>query len=192
MIARATGSTRSAPPRLGRALPALVATLVALAGCQSTKEPAAATPAPPGGGNVEAKLYGTGGSVAGGSAVMHQVRGGVDMSLWLGSVGPGEYRVAIHERGNCTSPNAFSAGAPWAPPGVPVAVVLFNKNDDTRTIVLHFPGYQVFGPDGIGGRAVVVHSGSRGPVEAEPGVKNDRIACGAIGTPERLFPGLNF
>jgi Cu-Zn family superoxide dismutase len=188
VIAGATrGGRRTAARVLGRCIPLLVATIGALAGCQSTKD---APPADPSGGNVEAKLVGRGGSVAGGSAVLHDVRGGIDMALWLGSAGPGEYRVAIHERGNCSSVNAFSAGAPWAPPGVPLAVVLFTKNDDTRTLIVRFPGYRLRGPDGVFGRAVVVHAGARGSLAAEPGVPNDRIACGVIGTPERLFPNL--
>jgi len=152
---------------------------------------AAASPAVSGGGgNVEAKLVGRGGSAAGGSAVLHEVRGGVDVAIWLGSVGPGQFRVAVHETGNCSSQNAFSAGPPWAPPGVPMAVVLLTKNDDTRTVTVRLPGYRIQGPDGVTGRSVVVHAGATGTLEAQPGVPNERIACGVIGTPTEMFPRL--
>jgi Cu/Zn superoxide dismutase len=171
----------------------LAAALFALCGCQSPKEPPAdmAAPAPPaGGGNVEAKLVGTGGSVASGFAVLHDVRGGVDIAVWLGSVGPGQYRVVVHETGNCSSRNGFAAGMPWAPPGVPLAVALVAKNDDTRTVTAHLPGYRVQGPDGVAGRSIVVHDGASSSLEAQPGVPNDRIACGVIGTPQSMFPRL--
>ena len=178
--------------RAPRALPLLLAA-AALGGCQSTKEPPPpGVPAPPRIENVEAKLIPAGSSAVNGSAVLHQVGSGVDISLWLGSAGPGEYRVAVHETGNCSSRNAFSAGPPWAPPGVPVAVVLLNKNDDTRTLTARLPGYRVEGPQGVMGRAVVVHSGSRSSLDAQPGVPNDRIACGVIGMPDPLFPRLGF
>ena len=101
MIATAVGAGRGA-----RVLP-LLAVAVALCACQSPKEPAAPG-APPGGGNVEAKLAGTGGSAANGAVVLHDARGGVNVAIWLGGVGPGQYRVAVHAAGNCSSPNGFS------------------------------------------------------------------------------------
>ena len=178
-------------PRGGVSAPWLLALPVAVAAlcaCQSPKEPAA--PAPPERGNVEAKLVGAGGSAANGSAVLHDTGGGVGIAIWLGSAGPGAYRIVVHERGNCSSRNAFSAGRPYAPPGVPLAVVLLRKSDDTRTLTARLPGYRIDGPDGILGRAVVVHAGEDGSLEAQAGVPNDRIACGVIGSPEAMFPRL--
>ena len=172
-----------------RALP-LLAVVLALCGCQAPKDrpaDAAATALPGGGGNVEAKLVGTGGSVASGSAVLHDVRGGVDIAIWLGSVGPGEFRVAIHETGNCSSRNGFAAGPPWAPPGVPLAVVTLAKNDDTRTLTGYLPGYRVQGPAGVAGRSVIVHASAIGSLEAQAGVPNNRIACGVIAPASSLF-----
>jgi Cu/Zn superoxide dismutase len=163
--------------------------VVALCGCQSPKEPGGAA-ALPGGGNVEAKFVGTGGSAANGSAVLHEVPGGVDIAIWLGGTGPGQFRVAVHATGNCSSANAFSAGPPWSPPGVPLAVVPLFKNDDTRTLTARLPGYRIWGPDGIAGRSVVVHAGASGSLEAQPGVPNNRIACGVIATPEPMFQRL--
>ena len=190
MIASAVGAGRRASGRTlaPRVLP-LLAAVVALCGCQSPKEPAAAA-GPPGGGNVEARLVGTTGSVANGTAVLHDARGGVNIVIWLGGIAPGRYRVAIHASGNCSSPNAFSAGPPWAPPGVPPAVVVVDLGDDTRTVTEHLAGYRVQGPDGVTGRSVVVHAGSSGPLEAQPGVPNNRVACGVIGTPESILPRL--
>lgn len=180
-----TAARAAAGARMPRLAGILAATaLLAACGGQPPKEP------PPPNINVEAKLVGIGGSSANGSAVLHQTKSGVDINLWLGSSGPGQFRIAVHENGNCTSPNGFSAGPPWGPPGVKPAVVLIEKGDDTRTVILSLPGYQLSGPDGVTGRSVVVHAGSTGPVDAQPGVRNNRIACGVIGNPVRMFPGL--
>jgi Cu/Zn superoxide dismutase len=164
-----------------RIVPLLLAAMV-VGGCQTPAEQPAA-PKVPGGGNLEAKFRGIGGSAANGSAVLHAVKGGVDVAIWLGGTGPGEFRVVIHANGNCSSPNGFSAGPPWSPPGVPLAVVLLTKNDDTRTLIGHLPGYQLTGPNGVEGRSVVVHDGASGSLDAQPGVANDRIVCGVIGVP---------
>ena len=191
MSASGVGARRRTP--VGALAPwvlPLLATGVALGGCQSPSE----RPADAGGaalsggtGNVEARLVGTGGSVASGSAVLREARGGVDIAVWLGSVGPGEYRIAIHETGNCSSRNGFAAGPPWAPPGVPLAAVIVAKNDDTLTRTVHLPGYRLQGPAGAMGRAVIVHAGASGSLEAQAGIPNNRIACGVIAPAVSLF-----
>jgi Cu/Zn superoxide dismutase len=65
-----------------------------------------------------------------------------------------------------------------------------DLGDDTRTANAHLPGYRLQGPDGVTGRAVVVHAGASGSLEAQPGIPNNRAACGVIGTPDPLFPRL--
>ncbi len=95
----------------------------------------------------------------------------------------------IHATGNCSSPNGFSAGPPWAPPGVPLAEEGFPilKNDDSASSVVWLAGYKLTGPDGVVGRSVVVHEGGRGTIVARPDVPNDRIGCGVIGPPTRTL-----
>jgi superoxide dismutase, Cu-Zn family len=197
VIAVAGGVPRRADGRArGRWAGALLATLLALCACQSPTAPGPSTGpanAPSGrGDDVEAPLTSTGGSAVTGSAVLHQGRNGVDLNVWFGGVGPGVFRIAIHETGNCSSRNGFAAGKPYAPPGVPLAVVRLSKNDDSHVVSGSLPGYRLHGPDGLDGRAVVVHAGGSGSLDAEAGVPNDRIACGVIGTPVRFFPRLGF
>jgi Cu-Zn family superoxide dismutase len=167
-------------------LAALVAAIAMLGACGG--QPAKET-APPR-VNVEAKLVGIGGSSANGSAVLYETRSGVDVNVWLGSAGPGQYRIAVHENGNCSSPNGFSAGPPWGPPGGKPVAVLFDKGDDTRTAVVSLPGYRLAGPNGVTGRSVIIHAGPASSLEAQPGVPNSRIACGVIGNPVQMFPAL--
>jgi superoxide dismutase, Cu-Zn family len=173
-------------PRLRRAL--WLATLAAtVAGCQTVQDASdAVTGVGPG---VEARFTGAGGSVVTGAAVLKRYDGGVIMMVNFANVGPGPYRVAIHANGNCSSPNAFSAGPPWAPPGHegPVPILRLLKSDDLTAHSIRLPGYRIEGPDGITGRSVVVHSGAQGSLEAQPGVPNNRIACGVIGPLRSIF-----
>lgn len=165
---------------------AIVIVAAALGGCQSLESIGAAAVGT--GPNAEAKLRGIGGSAATGAATVRAYDGGVILTMSFAGVPPGEYRVAIHENGNCTSSNGFSAGPPWAPPGVAVVVRTVAKSDDSGTLSARLPGYRFDGPDGVFGRAVVVHAGSFGSLEARPGVPNNRVACGVIGTPTPLIP----
>jgi Cu-Zn family superoxide dismutase len=142
------------------------------------------------GPNVEAKLVPTGGSAVTGAAVLRAFDGGVVMTVSFTNIGAGAYRVVVHANGNCSSPNGFSAGPPWAPPGVTVVSETYSKNDDAGALVVRLPGYRVEGPNGVMGRSVVVHVGAMGSLDAQPGVPNNRIACGVIGPPGSIFRNL--
>lgn len=170
----------------GRSLAVVaVACSAALAACQSAQQPGSTSPG--GGPTLEAKLVASGGSSVTGAAVMRAYDGGVIMTVNFNGAGPGEFRVAVHANGNCSSPNAFSAGPPWAPPGVTIASPTVFKNDESASLSVRLPGYRIDGPDGVSGRSVVVHSGARDSLDAQPGVPNGRIACGVIGTPRSLL-----
>jgi Cu-Zn family superoxide dismutase len=162
---------------------------VLAAGCATTKD----SEAPKTTGTeitvAEARFRAIGGSSLTGAAVLHEYDGGVQMKVNFNGRGPGEYRVMIHANGNCSSPNGFSAGPPWAPPGVPLAEEGYPvlKNDDSASIVVRLAGYKLDGPDGVVGRSVVVHASARGTIVARPGVPNDRIGCGVIGKPARTL-----
>ena len=49
------------------------------------------------------------------------------------------------------------------------------------------PGLALSGPAGVEGRSVVLHARWYGPLEASPGVPNDRVACGVIGVIPSFF-----
>src|SRR5690349_8966982 len=58
----------------------------------------------------------------GGSAIFGKIRvidrgDGASVLVSMMNVPPGAYRIAFNETPNCSSPNGFSAGAPWAPAG---------------------------------------------------------------------------
>jgi superoxide dismutase, Cu-Zn family len=162
---------------------------LALTGCESTKDPVAPKAAAAEMTVAEARFLPIGGSTLAGAAILHSFDGGIRLKVNFNGPGPGQYRVMIHATGNCSSPNGFSAGAPWAPPGVPLKEEGFPilKNDDSASYVVSLPGYGLVGDNGVVGRSVVVHAGARGSIAAQPGVPNDRIGCGVIGKPTRTL-----
>jgi Cu/Zn superoxide dismutase len=75
------------------------------------------------------------------------------------------YRIVFHERGNCTSPNGFSAGAPWAPaaaakPAEDLHPVQYANADSIGESESRIRGLQAMGPDGVAGRSVMLYAGA--------------------------------
>jgi Cu-Zn family superoxide dismutase len=164
---------------------AIVVCAAALAGCQAAQQ--AGSKVLGSGPLLEAKLASTGGSTLTGAAVLRAYDGGVLMTVNFNGALPGSYRVVVHANGNCSSLNGFSAGPPWAPPGVAIPSPGMVQTDDSASLSVRLPGYRLDGPDGIQGRAIVVHAGSQGSLEATPGVANNRVACGVVGAPQSLL-----
>lgn len=191
-------------PRFARRLPLLarrtliVALASGLVACQSPgkppAEPETGKPAPSPG--VEARLAPSNGS-AGQGTVKFVVRG--DSLVTLVSVAGlimGSYRVSIHETGNCTSPNAFSAGRPWAPPGSQRAAVdLFPEMRVSEPghglLTTTVRGMLLTGPDGLEGKSVIVSAGTTVDADVVPGVPNRRVLCGVIGPPRSIMDAFN-
>jgi Cu-Zn family superoxide dismutase len=159
---------------------AVATAVLVLAACASKAPDAAPMTA-------EARFRPINGSGVVGAAILGAYDGGVRLQVNFNGQGPGEYRVMIHANGNCSSPNGFSAGAPWAPPGVSLREEGFpiHKNDDSASFVVRLPGYRIDGPDGVTGRSVVLHAGAIGSLTAVPGVPNNRIGCGVVGPPSK-------
>ena len=136
---------------------------------------------PPPDPGVGAEMRPTAGSSIHGRVTFQPYDGGVAIavSIWLGN--PGSMRVVIHSTGVCTSPNGFSAGPPWIPPGAsePVVIRIFASDNQYGTTTVRLPNLKVDGPDGIRGKSVVVHQGT-GSLDAQPDAPNNRLACGVI------------
>jgi Cu/Zn superoxide dismutase len=164
-----------------------IALAVALAGCLAacaSDEEAKKPPPDPG---VGAQLQPVSNSAIKGHVSFKQYDGGVAISVDVYGY-PGTVRLVIHSTGNCTSPNGFSAGPPWIPPGAtepPMIRIAISDNlyGNTNT---RLPGVRIDGPDGIRGKSVVVHRGNAGSLDAQPDVPNNRVACGVIETNKPL------
>jgi len=124
-------------------------------------------------------------SAATGAVHIFDFRDGVQVQLSISNLLPGSYRVAIHERGNCKSPNLFSAGPAWAPPGwtKPAGELLpwFSVGDvgNQNQYVAFIKGVSTEGPKSLRGKSIVIHWGDL-VGEAFPGQPNNRIACGVL------------
>jgi Cu/Zn superoxide dismutase len=95
----------------------------------------------------------------------------------------------VHTTPVCTSPNGFSAGPPFLLPGTgtPVVVSAVIYHQGTATLTIRVPGVTLGGPTGVEGKSLVLHASETGPLDAQPGVPNDRVACGVIGPVPTLF-----
>jgi Cu-Zn family superoxide dismutase len=155
---------------------------LALAGCQSTSAFSTSdSAASPQSSAYGATLIGSNGSVVGGIVRFVPRDDGIGVAVYATALPPGTFRVVIHARGNCSSPNAFSAGSPWSPAGVPPMVLTIAANPEGHaTLSTRVRGYRLDGADGVIGKAVVLHE-ANGSLEAQPDVPNGRIACGVIG-----------
>jgi len=102
----------------------------------------------------------------------------------------GPHSIYIHENGNCSSPNAASAGPVWQIPGTPAGAKragdlpeLLAGSEANAAMQATLTGLSVGDgkPTDIVGRAVVVHSGiDRDPKPQFGGAPNGWLACGVI------------
>jgi Cu-Zn family superoxide dismutase len=164
---------------------AQIATAVlVLAGCASDDA------AKPKQANVGARLQPIGGSAGAGLVTFKPYDGGLTLVADVGGFSGGQYRFVIHTTPVCTSPNGFAAGPPFLLPGTdaPIVVPVFVTIDKgTATLTQRVPGIAFTGPNGIEGKSLVLHAGEIGPLDAQPGVPNNRVACGIIGPVPTLF-----
>jgi Copper/zinc superoxide dismutase (SODC). len=106
----------------------------------------------------------------------------------------GDYRVAFFDNGNCSSPNAFSAGKLWAPPETPsdpaiwVPLLTADTVGNMQTIA-RLPNPQRLDVSVFKKRSVLIFSG-RNVSELKPGVRNEVVACGVFDTPSSLLDPL--
>jgi Cu-Zn family superoxide dismutase len=157
-------------------------------------------PTLPHGGHETARAFieGRSGANLSGEATFAQRDDGVLLAVSLSNASPGQHAVHIHEVGDCSAPDAESAGAHWNPRG--------ERHGKRGSESFHAGdiGNVDVGPDGTGaltltakdwsiagagddpmGKAVVVHAGAD-DFETQPdGGGGQRIGCGVI---ERDMP----
>jgi Cu-Zn family superoxide dismutase len=101
----------------------------------------------------------------------------------------GPHSLYIHETGNCSSPNAASAGPVWnakgASPGARRSGELPNivvRHEDYATLEAQVVGLSVGtgAANDVIGHSVVVHGKLDPDPKPEFGVINDWLACGVI------------
>lgn len=185
---RRQAGLRRALARPTRVAGMLLLVAAALGGCATSREPAAAQRSPAAAavrnlGQV-AVLRAIGGSAVSGKVRVVDRGDGAMVTVAAFNLPIGEFRIAIQETPNCTSPNGFSAGPAWAPPASKrkpedLVSTLIADADGNAQASQQVAGLRATGVDGVAGHSVVVYAGSR-VTAAHPDVPNERIACGVF------------
>ena len=139
-----------------------------------------------------AKLNPTKGNKTAGIVTFTKTKRGVRVVATIHGLTPGEHGFHIHEKGDCSAPDATSAGAHFNPSGMPHGGPnsLRRHSGDFGNITANDVGtaradfvdpYLTFqGPSSIIGRAVIVHAQADDLVTQPAGNAGARVACGVI------------
>jgi superoxide dismutase, Cu-Zn family len=134
------------------------------------------------------------GSTAEGTVTFTAVAGGgVAVKASLKGLGPGTHGFHVHEFGDCTAPDATSAGGHFNPKGNPHGAPtdaarhagdLGNVQaaaDGTASLEWTDPAMTLEGPESVVGHAVIVHANPDDLKTQPTGNAGGRVACGVIG-----------
>jgi len=170
----------------------LVVVLFSL-GCssRSTRSSTAAAAAGP---SASASLKPTQGNTVSGSIAFHEMAGGrVHVVADISGLKPGKHGFHIHEKGDCSAPDATSAGGHFNPDAKPHAgpdspehhAGDFGNIEADASGKAHFETTVNFitvsdGPKSVKGRSVVVHLGVDDLKTQPSGNSGARVACGVV------------
>lgn len=149
---------------------------------------AAATPS-----KAVATLQPTLGSAVAGKVSFVRAEAGVKLSLEVKGLAPGKHGFHIHEFGDCSAPDASSAGGHFNPSGDPHAGPMDAARhagdmgnleaDATGVAKLEYVDAKMSfeGASSILGRGVIVHANPDDLKTQPTGNAGGRLACGVIG-----------
>jgi Cu-Zn family superoxide dismutase len=178
---------------LGRGALALVlGGIIWLAGCATYQEstPRAGEQQEP--QRAIATLAATKGNKAQGTVTFTGINGGVRVVAEISGLTPGKHGFHVHEKGDCSAPDASSAGGHFNPTGMPHGGPNFAQRHvgDFGNIVADESGraraefidthIALDGPRSILGRGLVVHAKADDLISQPSGDAGDRVACGVI------------
>ena len=144
---------------------------------------------------IQAVLAPTAGNNVAGTLTLTAVPGGVRLQGHVTGLAPGStHGFHIHERGDCSAPDASSAGPHFNPTGSahgdPAGMIhhagdIANQVADAQgaldvDVVVHGVSLDTGAADDVLGRAVIVHRDSDDYLTQPSGNSGPRLACGAI------------
>jgi superoxide dismutase, Cu-Zn family len=173
--------------------PAAAAGGDAAAGQPAAGEPAAGEPAAGGGGSAVAEMKAASGSKVAGTVTFTDKNGKVEVAVDLSGLTPGEHGFHIHEKGDCSSPDAKSAGdhfnpdkkehgAPDAPAHHAGDLGNLTAGEDGTVKTSTTVDFLTLGdqPNSAVGKAVIVHE-KKDDMKTQPtGNAGGRVACGVV------------
>jgi Cu-Zn family superoxide dismutase len=151
--------------------------------------------------DATATLAASSGSKVGGTISFDSVPSGVHVTGTITGLEPGEHGFHLHAKGDCSAPDATSAGDHWNPNGqahgAPSAAVhhsgdLGNITADASGkahVDVTVKGISVHSDSSVVGKALIVH-GKADDLKTQPsGNAGPRVACGVVqlgsaGTPQ--------
>ncbi|WP_437723973.1 superoxide dismutase family protein [Sorangium sp. So ce861] len=155
---------------------------------------APAAPAPAAPATVEVPIEARSKSKLKGSATFTEVEGGVKVAVQVSGAPKGKIAVHVHETGDCSAPDAKSAGAHYNPEnhqhGLPDAaarhlgdlgnIEVKADGNGTHEIVAKGANLKQGAPNSFLGRAIIVHE-KQDDGSQPSGNAGGRIGCGVIG-----------
>jgi Cu-Zn family superoxide dismutase len=172
---------------------ALAAGLVAAAAI-SLVAACATTAKPPAGAQAKATIEARSGSnVRGWSTFTERSTGGVAVVVHVENATPGTHGIHVHEKGDCSAPDASSAGGHFNPGGMPHAgpTEAHRHAGDLGNITVESNGTGHLeivsdlltvrpGPNSVAGKSIVLHEKADDLTSQPAGNSGARIGCGAI------------
>lgn len=141
----------------------------------------------------EATLLAKSGSTVSGTVLFHQTEKGLQVVAQVSGAKPGAHGFHIHEKGDCSAPDALSAGGHYNPTGAAHAGPdqkarhagdlgnLIVKDDGQGTLSTEIPLVQgLTNWDSIVGKSVILHEKADDLKTQPTGDAGGRIACGLI------------
>ncbi len=113
------------------------------------------------------------------------------VEIYLTHLSPGVHGLHVHEKGDCSAPDALSAGGHYNPAGQPHGGPdgphhlgdLGNVTAGADGIVnmnVHVKSLELSGDQSVVGRAIVVHAAADDLATQPSGNSGKRVACGII------------
>lgn len=142
--------------------------------------------------SAKAVLAPTAGNETQGVVTFTQVEGGVRIQAEVTGLTPGNHGFHVHEKGDCSAPDATSAGGHFNPTGHQHGAPTDSERhagdlgnlaaDETGRAVLDWvdPSMKLTGDASIVGRGVIVHADEDDYATQPTGNAGGRVACGVI------------
>ncbi len=172
----------------GTVLP-LAALIMGMSGCATHERSGSPETAPK---RAIAVLKPTQGNQANGTVKFTRVAGGLRIVADVRDLTPGQHGFHIHEHGDCSAPDASSAGGHFNPTGMPHGAPNSPQSHvgDMGNLVADKSGHARLdfvdtrmafqGPNSILGRSVIVHAQPDDLATQPTGNAGARVACGVI------------
>lgn len=172
---------------LAAALAAVASAALLAAGCASTARPAAGPQART---TIEPK---SGSNVRGWATFTERSTGGVRVEVHIENAPPGTHGLHLHEKGDCSAPDASSAGAHFNPGGMPHAAPAETRRHagDFGNITVESNGIGHLelvsdlltvrpGPNSVVGKAIIFHEKADDMTTQPTGNAGGRTGCGVV------------